>query len=291
MTTNDLNPSPSWTPNGPSRNLAPGAGPGSPNPGSSPAYVPFSPGGPGPSNHAFLPKGWSDRPVSVFVGGGSRPITNLVAYAIAENLDTTPFWLDIRDPHDHTPLSDPARLGWIPPDRLFVSERVAELEPQDSVANAALWSIVRTDEPQNVLSHLADLLRLPSVLQEVVGRATPAGLQRALGIANMDLAAHLYPGEPEALRAFLMTLLQSSLSIVAAYTGKVSTRRFAFDLVYSVDGEGKEDWRDATISCEQGLAPLAPAVAGSRKISEIPALSRVFARTLGPRPGGASDRA
>lgn len=286
MTTYDLNRNPSRTPNGPVRNPAPGVSPGPPESGYLPTYVELSSGNPAPSNHSFLPKGWSDRPVSVFVGGSSRPLTNLVAYAVAETLDTKPFWLDIREPHGPVPVSDPARLGWIPSDRLFVSEQVGDLEPQDTVANAALWSIIRTDEPESVLSHLADLLRLPTLLQEVVGRATPTGTRRALGIANMDRAAHLYPGDPEALRVLLKTLLSSSLSIVGAYTGKVGTRRFAFDLVYSVEADGQEDWRDATISCEQGLAPLAPAIAEPRKLSEIPALSRVFARTLGQRPGG-----
>jgi len=285
MTRNDPDVSLFRTPSGPAQTPAPGAGLEARPPGPSPAYLGPEPGSPAPSPHAFLPKGWSERPVSVFVGGNSRPVTNLVAYAIAEDLDTHPFWLDIRDPQAPSPPLDPARLGWITPERLFVSEKVADLAPQDSVANAALWSIIRTDEPENVLSHLADLLRLPSLLQQVVGRAAPAGVHRALGIANMDRAAHLYPEGAESLRAFLRTLLESSMSIVAAYAGKGSGRRFAFDLVYSVDADGQDNWREATISCEQGLAPLSTAVSGSQKLSEIPAISRVFARTLGPRPG------
>lgn len=228
--------------------------------------------GDNPLVHPAQPK----RTVTVFVGGSSRSVVNGVAFAMAEMLDLTPFWLDVRDRGAVLDGPDPASTGWIPPDRLFVSENGRGLESHQDPAEKALWTIVRSDEPASVLSHLSDFLHLPELIQEILSAAEPAGAPKALVAANTDLVVHLFPREPAELQRFLRTLGDSSLSIVAAHTGASGPGRFAFDIVFRVDAGGPRTWMDGTITCERGVQHGQLTVGRSIRLSDVPDIARVL---------------
>lgn len=218
----------------------------------------------------------STRPATVFVGGPSRQVVNGVAFALAEMIDLTPFWLDVREAATSTDAPDPGNLGWIPPDRLFVSEGGRGLEALTTKADSTLWTIVRSDEPASVLTHLTDFLRLPELLQEIIAAAGPNGGPKAVVAANSDRFAHLFPRTAEGLQRFLGTLAASSLSIVAAHTGRVGPARFGFRTVFRVEVAAAERWMEGTLVCEQGIDHGPFAAGRSNRLSDVPGIARVF---------------
>lgn len=217
----------------------------------------------------------SPHPTTVFVGGDCRPVVNGVAFALAELLDLTPFWLDVRDPAAQTDGPDPGTTGWIPPDRLFVSEGGKGLEATPLASTDALWTLVRADEPESVLTLLTDFLRLPEVIQEIVSTATANGGPKAVVAANSDRFAHLFPRTAAGLQRFLQTLEASSLSVIAAHTGRTGPGRFGFRTVFRVEVESPEKWMEGTITCEQGVDHGPFAVGRSNRLSDVPSIARV----------------
>ncbi|MGA7861644.1 MAG: hypothetical protein WCB19_07280, partial [Thermoplasmata archaeon] len=215
-------------------------------------------------------------PTTVFVSGPSRSVVNGVAFALAEMIDLTPFWLDVRDGKESSDSPDPASTGWIPPDRLFISEGGRGLEAEAPGTEAALWTIVRSDEPASVLSHLTDFLRLPELIQEILSTTGTNGGPKALVTANSDRVTHLFPRTAEGLQRFLRTLAASSLSIVAAHTGTGGPGRFGFETVFRLDVESPSSWTEGTIVCEQGIAQGPFAVSRANRLSDIPGIARVL---------------
>ncbi|MFZ0831046.1 MAG: hypothetical protein WCB18_04610 [Thermoplasmata archaeon] len=221
----------------------------------------------------------SDRthgPATVFVGGPSRPVVNGVAFALAETIDLTPFWLDLRNGLKGNEGPDPGNTGWIPPDRMFVSENGQGLEIGNTVVEPALWTIVRSDEPQSVLSNLTDFLRLPQLIQEILSAVLPNGGPKALVAANSDRVAHLFPRTADGLQKFLATLAASSLSIVAAHTGPTSPGRFGFGTVFRLEVQTPEQWMEGTIICEKGIEQGPFAIGRTNRLSDVPSIARVF---------------
>jgi hypothetical protein len=226
-------------------------------------------------NSPILPRR-DNAPTTVYVGGSSRAVVNSVAFALAETIDLTPFWLDVKDSKSASDGPDPASLGWIPPDRLFVSENGDGLEIDVEGAMKSLWTIVRADEPASVLSSLTDFLRLPELIQEILSATAPTGGPKALVAANSDRVAHLFPRTAEGLQRFLATLAASSLSIVAAHTGPGVPGRFGFSTVFRVDAASPADWMEGTIVCEKGIDQGPFAVGRSTRLSDVPGIARVF---------------
>lgn len=221
--------------------------------------------------------GRDGKPTTVFVGGTSRPVVNSVAYAIAEMIDLTPFWLDVRDAAQSPDGLDPATTGWIPPDRMFVSEGGRGLEPEALVAGASLWKLVRADESPALLSQLKEFLQLPEVIQEILSAASPKSGPKAVVTANSDRLVHMFPKTPEGLQRFLTSIAGASLSIVAAHTGAPVQARFGFKTVFRVDVETPARWMEGTIVCEQGIAQGPFALGRSNRLSDVPGIARVFA--------------
>ncbi|MGC2288981.1 MAG: hypothetical protein WA688_03895 [Thermoplasmata archaeon] len=203
-------------------------------------------------------------------------MVNGVAFALAEMIDLTPFWLDVRDPARPSEGPDPGNTGWIPPDRLFVSEGGRGLEPTRPGADSELWSIVRSDEPASVLSHLTDFLRLPEVIQEILSATPPNGGPKALIAANSDRIAHLFPRTAEGLHRFLGTMAVTSLNIFAAHTGPTGPARFGFATVFTLHLDSPTNWMEATIVCEQGIAQGPFAIGRTNRLSDVPGISRVL---------------
>jgi hypothetical protein len=236
---------------------------------------PSSSGGSRGHNPSILPNR-SGGPTTVFVGGSSRPIVNSVAFAVAEAIDLTPFWLDVRDSRARDEGPDPGSMGWIPPDRLFVSQDGHGLEEEVDGAMEALWTIVRSDEPASVLSNLTDFLRLPELIQEILSATSPTGTPKAMVAANSDRVTHLFPRTAEGLQRFLATLSASSLSIIAAHTGPDVPGRFGFATVFRVKADSPDQWMEGTIVCEKGIERGPLAVGRATRLSDVPGIARVF---------------
>lgn len=216
------------------------------------------------------------NPATVFVGGSSRPVVNSVAFALAEIIDLTPFWLDVRDPKGPAEGPDPGNSGWIPPDRLFVSEGSRGFQPPVPGQVPHLWTIVKADEPTTVLTQLTDFLRLPEVIQEILSATSSLDGPRAVVVAGSDRVAHLFPKTAEGLQRFLGTMAVTSMNIVAAHTGRTGPGRFGFGTVFRVNAEASQNWLEGTLVCEQGIAQGPFAVGRKNRLSDIPSISRVL---------------
>jgi len=224
----------------------------------------------------LLPSGAVGKPCSLYVYGDCRPVVNGVAFAMAEMLDLAPLWLEVRDAMDGHDGPSVAEAGWIPPERLFLSEAGFGLEPNDAVANLALGSIVRSDEPAEVLEELTDFLRLPQLVQQAIGAATSESNPRALVVANAERAAQLFPREPGTLRHFVRSILNCSVSLVVAHTGPVPEQNSAFSAGFRVHAPSFATWTVGSLECEKGLTRGPFATGRPRLLSEVPSVVRVL---------------
>jgi hypothetical protein len=224
-------------------------------------------------------------PATVFVGGRSRSVVNGVAFALAETIDLTPLWLDVREPRAVSDGPDPGSTGWIPPERLFISEGGRGLEAVPDHPTKTIWDIVRSDEPTSVLSNLTDFLRLPELIQDILSTLGDAQGAKALVAANTDRIAHLFPRTADGLQRFLGTLAASHLSIVAAHTGATGPGRFGFATVFRVGAQSPAKWMEGTLVCEQGIDQGTFAVGRANRLSDIPAIARVLTNLFSAKPG------
>jgi len=221
----------------------------------------------------FLPPNWDGRAVAVLVWGVSRRIVNRLVFSMVRSLDATPLWLEVSERGEQP---EPLRLGWVPPERLYVSERPEDLEPARAIGNLALWGIVRSDEPTTLLARLTDFVRLPPLVQQALGGSTPESPLRALAVGNADRVAHLFRERPEELQWLVSYLRQSSLCLVVGANGPPGTGRSAFDCEFHVEGESVMTWREATVICDRSRVGGSYPVGRARRLSEIPGLSDLF---------------
>ena len=231
-----------------------------------------------------LPAGAAGKPSTIYVYGDCRPVVNGVAFAMADMLDLTPLWVEVRDAVRDGDEVTAASAGWIPPDRFFLSQEGSGLEPNDGVANMALWTIVRSDEPSEHLAELTDFLRLPLLLQEMIGRWTPDSGPRAVVVANVERVKHLFPREPGEARRFLATILNHSASLVVTHMGEPGEGRFAFNAVFRVHASSFDSWSDGTLECEKGRARGPFSIGRPRRLGDIPSVARILTALRGTHP-------
>jgi hypothetical protein len=224
-----------------------------------------------------LPPDRQGQPCSIYVHGECRPLVNGVAFAMAEMLDLSPLWLEVRTKARSRLEPSISRAGWVPPERLFLSDAGSGLEPNHLIANLALYNVVRSDEPAEILLELTDFLRLPELIQQAIGAATERASPRAIGVANSERVSHLFPRDRPSLQAFLTSIQHRSISLVAAHTGPVGDQRFAFDAVFQVLGPSLGAWAAGALVCEKGLAKGPYAIGRSRPLAEIGRVARVLA--------------
>lgn len=228
----------------------------------------------------FLPKPWNHRPVTIYVSGDVRPLVNRVVFSMAQSLDPMPFWLEMLQKGEEP---DPLRLRWIPPERLFPSERPEDLEPSQGVGNLALWSIVRSDEPSDQLAHLTDFVRLPPLIQELLGQVPQGPTLRALAVGNADRVEHLFRERTDEFRGLLEYLTASSVCLVVGATGSPGVHRGLFDAEFHVSGASLTSWRSASIVCDRTTAGPDFPVGRRWTLGELPGLGELF---VAPSPTG-----
>jgi hypothetical protein len=215
------------------------------------------PGGPQPTtlNLAALGSGAH----GVFLYGSSRPVLLRVAYALARANDAHPYWVTVRDPDDKLEAPGPLELGWIPDDHLFVLSR-NEAKPQDAVSNLALWTVVRSDEPDSVIGDLTDFLRLPSAVQDALSRYGQDSFRPVFVVANTDRVRNYYPTTEAGVRGIVESMLHSGVIPIFTAVGPPGPGRMAFDCVFEVDAPDLQHWREGHLICHRSFegAPFRP---------------------------------
>ena len=238
-----------------------------------PVDSPFHDGAGGAHDAWFLPRDWDRKAVAIYVWGTSRPIVNRVVFSLARSLDATPLWLEMLERGEEP---DPLRLGWVPRERLYLSERPEDMEPARAVGNLALWNIVRFDEPASLLARLTDFVRLPPLVQEALAASTTGPRLRALAVGNADRVEHLFHDRSEELQWLIQYLRESSLCLVVGATTPPGVGRAAFDYEFRVEGVSMEEWRSATIVCDRCALGGACPVGRAQPLARIPGLTDLF---------------
>jgi hypothetical protein len=215
-------------------------------------------------------------PVTTLVYGPSRPLVTLLLYALADDANPRFHWLDIRRESEPPATWDPGRLGWLEERRSWVADPVQGLSPDNARANAAIFHVIRSDEPPAVLSRLTDFLRLPPTIQEILGEMPAAGDSNLLAVANVDRISGSIP--ESALGPILAAFAWLRCALFVGHVGSPGAAAGRFTRVVRIDGSALDLWREARVYFERGDGP--DATAGARGLSpeQLPFLERAFKR-------------
>lgn len=217
-----------------------------------------------------------DRPTSVFVYGPSRPLVNLVIFALAEATSPDFQWLDIGVQEEERIASDPVRLGWVPEERLWRVDRPDMLRPDDTTANLALFGLIRSDEPPATLTHIAEFLRLPEISQRILSRRPPDGKPGALAVTNAHRVIAAYP--PNRVPPILALHRDAGFTVLVGFADVAGPGRNVFDFVFHLDCENLADWKKSHLVCERGIASGPLGNARPMTLESIPLLANVVGR-------------
>ncbi len=222
-------------------------------------------------------------PWATLVWGSPRPLVNHVLYALGRANDPEVYWLELRERENDPQDTGPARHGWIPEDRFFFTANLEKAKPQDGVANLALASLVRSDEPEQSILRLADFVRLPDVAQEIISRLGAGDHPRVIVIANSDRVRDAFPSSAAGVRPVFDAFLHSNLHPFFSVVGEPTERRFASDFVIEARVPDPGDWESGSLVVEK-----APENSGIRPglsvpFSRVPGLASQF-RGIRPDP-------
>jgi hypothetical protein len=167
-----------------------------------------------------------------------------------------PFWLDLREPEQAPEAGGPVALGWVPSDHLFVLAANDAL-PQHDIGNLALFSVIRSDEPESAIAALTDFLRLPAKVQEVLSAHGSDARPPALVISNSDRVRSAYPKDADGVRPILASMLRSGVVPIFIAAPPPGAGRMAFDVVFEVRCESLSQWAAGSLLCERAPAGLA----------------------------------
>jgi hypothetical protein len=162
----------------------------------------------------------------------------------------------------------------------------SEARPQDGVANLALWTVVRSDEPGSVVSELTDFMRLPTALQDAVSRSGASTRRPVIVVANTDRARSYYPPGPDGVHHVIDPLVGSEVLPIFVAEGPPGVGRRAFDFVFELHGGDLDHGLDATLSVERAPEGTGFRTGDSVPLREVPefveAIAGRIAIPLGP---------
>ncbi len=223
-----------------------------------------------------LPAQLWERPTSILIHGPSRPLVNLTLFAFSE-LTTPRFqWVDIQVPGEPPLATDPVRLGWVPAEQLWTIDRPSALRPDDLVANLALFSLVRSDEPSSSLVQLTEFLRLPEVSQRILAARPRRGEPGVVAVANAHRVMSAFPAER--VPAILGVHRSSGYSVYIGFAEAPGAGAELFDLVFRLDGETVAGWKRARLTCTKGIRSGPLAEGRSVDLGDVAPLAEVFSR-------------
>jgi hypothetical protein len=188
-----------------------------------------------------------------------RDSAALLAADVACALDREFEWINIRDADSPESDAEAALLQRIGGPRVHRAD-VAEMAPDRTGGNVALWMAFRDRAAEPAVEHTIRFARLPEPIREVLSRTDPEGPTHGLVIAHADRAAHQYPDGAGTLRPYLDVLKRSNVSPVLMYGRPPRSNAVDFDVVLHLwsDGNGGKD----EVTVERGAQLLEPFLKG-----------------------------
>ncbi|MGP8072259.1 MAG: hypothetical protein ACLPZM_03915 [Thermoplasmata archaeon] len=200
-----------------------------------------------------------------------------VAYALGAANHPAPSWVTICDDVNSPQGDDPIQLGWVTEDHHYVLA-TQDARPQDAVANMALGTIVRSDEPEAVLAEITDFIRLPGVIQDAVSRSGVDPLRPVLVVADTDRVRAFYPKEPQGVSHVIDPLRRNQMLTIFAAVGEPGAGRMAFDFVIEVQGNSLVNWREGHLIVEKAPSGSSFHSGESYAIAQFPEMVAAFDR-------------
>jgi len=236
-----------------------------------------SPGTSGAENAAF-PDQLFDQPTSVFVYGPSRPLVNLTLYALATATNPDFQWVEFGSLAERRMPCDPIRLGWIPPERLWVVDHPAHLRPGPVPSPSALFGMIRPDEAEDELTYLNQFLSLPENFQKILSGAPSDGRPGVVTVTNAERAEGRFSSD--VVPAILEVHRRSGYSVIVGYDETARLGRDVFDFVFRLQGEDRfaRDWRENELVCEKGVTSGPLRDRAAIRLEQIPLISEVLSR-------------
>jgi hypothetical protein len=213
------------------------------------------------------------------VYGRDRDLVNLVLYALAEEVSPRFRWLEVRSPTEPASAWDPVSRGWLGPERVWSIDAVEGLSPDRAAPDAAIFELVRSDEPPATLQRLADFLRLPDTLQRIVGELSPASAPHLLAVANTDRIAGSIPDST--IGPILDALEWARCSLFAGYVGPNPPANAQFTHVVRVEGGSPARWQETQLHFEREALFEGARLGGAASPMDLPSVARVFRRASG----------
>ncbi|MCI4350091.1 MAG: hypothetical protein L3K15_01050 [Thermoplasmata archaeon] len=208
----------------------------------------------GPGVPEWISPRMTRGPCNIWIWGDARLAVNRAAFEVVHRVQARYAWIDIGSSGDDVDPEDPSRNGLVPDTMLYRTIPPADLEPSHALANLAMWSVVRADEPIEVLHPLMDFLRLPQLLQEIIGNAPSEGHPAVFVVANADRLIAFYPDDDASSQPILDVWKRERLTAVVTLLDHPRKDRFLYDYVFEVRSKDSASWRDARILCEKAPA-------------------------------------
>ncbi|HZY71060.1 MAG TPA: hypothetical protein VFF67_08820 [Thermoplasmata archaeon] len=207
-------------------------------------------------------------PRSVFISGDSRVGVNRVAWELAQRVNPSYFWLEVGTAEDSVDPDDPVVEGVVPPAQLYRTIPPSDLNPDVAVANLAMWSVIRSDEPAEVIHTLTDFLRLPPIVQEAIGSAPRNGMPGMCVFANGDRVAKQWPDDPSESRRLFEVWTRERVTLACTFVGPNRRDRLECDYVFKFRSGPGGSWRTGSMIYER-----APEEVGVRVGESVPAFA------------------
>jgi hypothetical protein len=142
--------------------------------------------------------------------------------------------------------------------------------------------MLRAGDPPESLQRLFEFLRLPAHTQERIS-ATAFGDEPAiLLVANSHRMVGLYA--QEAVPPMVRSILDAGTCLFLTWAEAPPALREQFDVVLYLDGTGPEQWREASLRCEQGIGSGPLASGKVCRLVDLAPVKRILEKALPAAP-------
>ena len=207
---------------------------------------------------------------SVMIWADDRIAATVAALTLARQRSSNVTWLDIRDPIGATEPYDTLLREAIDRDRAYRTASPSELAPDNAAANLATWTVIRADEPSEVVAQFVDFLRLPPSVQQMFEQFGLPETLPTLVVTNSDRLASFYPESVEGTRAFVEVFGRSGVKLVSSLVGIERADRFAYRHVFHVASPRGGPWSEALVTSETRTAPPGTAGHSPTRLGDVP---------------------
>jgi hypothetical protein len=232
----------------------------------------------GPASDELFPGDFA-KPAAVFVFGTNRPLLKWVTLALLSPYSSRAYWTDVRLEGETLEPLDPLALHAVAEDHIHVvhPKEMERNEQEAQRVEAATATMVRSDEVPESLRQISEFLRLPAHSRARVASVAVSGQPAIMIVSNAHHFVGIYPRE--SVGPIIHAILESGVCLFVLWTGPPPPLRTVFDVVLSVEGDVAH-WRDATLTCEQGI-PTGPLGPGRPcRLGDLPAIARVLERSI-----------